>query len=62
MGGHLFLPFIETMARDTEFTGNLGGWALPGIQQLNGLSCELRGEPSSLGHVPPPAGAYRAPI
>jgi hypothetical protein len=32
MPGDLFLPFIETIAWDTELTGNLGSRAMPGIQ------------------------------
>jgi hypothetical protein len=50
----VLLPFVETVAGDDEFTGNLGGRSLTGVQELYRLSLELRCEPSSLPHVAPP--------
>jgi len=54
MPGNILLPFVETIAGDTEFTGNLSGWALAGVQELDRLSFKLGREPSSLPHVAPP--------
>lgn len=51
-GGHT-LSYIETIAGGTEFTGNLGARALAGIEQLHGLSFELEGKSSTLGHLVP---------
>src|SRR5206468_6681732 len=54
MPGDLFLPLIETIAWDAKLTGDLGGGALPGVQQLHRLSLKLGSKPSSLSHVAPP--------
>ena len=45
-----------------ELTGSLGSKALPGIQQLHGLSLKLGSEPSSLSHVAPPLGRIVPPF
>ena len=50
----LLLPFVEPIARDAQFTGDLGRRALPGIQELHGVLFEFWCEPSSLPHCPPP--------
>jgi hypothetical protein len=62
MRRHLLLPFLETIAWNAEFPSDLGRRTVAGIQKFNGLTLELRSEPSSLSHVAPPRGPHRAPF
>ena len=62
MRGDFLLPFVETIARNTELASNLGCGTLPRIQQLNGLTLKFRSEPSALSHVPTSAEASSCPL
>jgi hypothetical protein len=62
MSGDLLLPFVEAIARNTELSGDLGGRALAGVEQLDCVSFKLGRKPSSLCHLTPPWGRIVPPF
>jgi hypothetical protein len=61
MRGHVFLPFIAAIARDAEFTGNLGSGPLAALS--NYTTCHLTSGVNRcrwpMSHL---LGGYRASI
>ena len=62
MSGDVFLPFVEPIAGNAEFAGDLGGRALAGVEELDCLSFKLGREPSSFCHLTPPWGHIVPPF
>ena len=61
MSGNVFLPFVEPIAGNAEFPGDLGGRALTGVEELDRVALNS-GVNRRRSAIPTSGGAYRAPF